>query len=174
MLTKNNWLSYLHTNIAKMLQKCQYKSHPKKKELNAQALLKYTTFISIFSEKKLVSATIFSLWYKCLNFIDIIDNANYCNDTWKTLPSKKSQKRKSVMRKSTKNRKENVEISNNQEMSLQYTYISEGNHCGNSLRLGKWTQVKMVENVHSTRFKREFCKPASKSDSRTTPEKGLV
>ena len=32
----------------------------------------------------------------------------------------------------------------------------------------------MVENVHSTRFKREFCKPATKSDSKTTPEKGLV
>ena len=28
-----------------------------------------------------------------------------------------------------------VEISNNQEMSLQYTYISEGKHWGNSLRL---------------------------------------
>ena len=32
----------------------------------------------------------------------------------------------------------------------------------------------MLENVHSTRFKREFCKPATKSDSKTTPEKGLV
>ena len=31
----------------------------------------------------------------------------------------------------------------------------------------------MVENVHSTRIKREFCKPETKSDSNTTPEKGL-
>ena len=39
------------------------------------------------------------------------------------------------MRKSTKNRKENVKMSNNQEMSLQYTYIYEGKHWGNSPRL---------------------------------------
>ena len=39
---------------------------------------------------------------------------------------------------------------------------------------GKSTQVGMVENVHSIRIKREFCKPATKSDSYTTPEKGLV
>ena len=32
----------------------------------------------------------------------------------------------------------------------------------------------MVENMHSTRFKREFCKPVTKSDRKTTPEKGLV
>ena len=32
----------------------------------------------------------------------------------------------------------------------------------------------MVENVHSTRIKREFCKPETKSDSNTTPEKGLA
>ena len=36
---------------------------------------------------------------------------------------------------------------------------------------GKLTQVGMVENVHSTRIKREYCKPAIKSDSNTTPEK---
>ena len=53
----------------------------------------------------------------------------------KTLPSKKSQNRKTIVRKVPKNRKENVEMSNNQEMSLQYTYISEGKHWGNSLRL---------------------------------------
>ena len=34
-----------------MLQKLQCKSHLKKKEFNVQALLKYTTFISKFSEK---------------------------------------------------------------------------------------------------------------------------
>ena len=39
---------------------------------------------------------------------------------------------------------------------------------------GKVTQVGMVENVHSTRIQRQFCKPATKSDSNTTPEKGLV
>ena len=39
---------------------------------------------------------------------------------------------------------------------------------------GKWTQVGIVENVNSTRFKREFCKPVTESDSKTTPEKGLV
>ena len=39
---------------------------------------------------------------------------------------------------------------------------------------GKWTQVGIVENVHSTRFKRKFCKPVTESDSKTTPEKGLV
>ena len=36
------------------------------------------------------------------------------------------------------------------------------------------TQEVMIENVHSTRIKREFCKPATKSVSNTTPEKGLV
>ena len=45
-----NWLSYLHTKTAKMLQTWQYKSHPKN-EFNAHAILKYTTFISKFSEK---------------------------------------------------------------------------------------------------------------------------
>ena len=32
----------------------------------------------------------------------------------------------------------------------------------------------MVENVHSTQFIREFCKPATKSDSKTTPGNGLA
>ena len=32
----------------------------------------------------------------------------------------------------------------------------------------------MIENIHSTRFKREICKPVTESDSKTTPEKGLV
>ena len=35
---------------------------------------------------------------------------------------------------------------------------------------GKLTQVGMVENMH----KREFCKPATESDSNTAHEKGLV
>ena len=39
------------------------------------------------------------------------------------------------MRKVPKTRKENVKMSNNQEMSLQYTYIYEGKHQGNSSRL---------------------------------------
>ena len=39
---------------------------------------------------------------------------------------------------------------------------------------GKLTEVGMVENVYSTRIKREFCKPETKIDSKTTPEKGLV
>ena len=39
---------------------------------------------------------------------------------------------------------------------------------------GRLTQVGMKENVHSTRIKREFCTPATKSDSNTTHEKGLV
>ena len=39
---------------------------------------------------------------------------------------------------------------------------------------GKLTQVGMVENVHSTRINREFCKPTTKSYSNTTPKKGLV
>ena len=39
---------------------------------------------------------------------------------------------------------------------------------------GKLAQVGMVENVHSTRMKREFCKPAIKSDRNTTPEKNFV
>ena len=39
------------------------------------------------------------------------------------------------MKKVPKNRKENVKMSNNQEMSLQYTYIYEGKHWGNSPRL---------------------------------------
>ena len=36
---------------------------------------------------------------------------------------------------------------------------------------GKRTEVGMVENVHVTRIKRAFCKPATKSDSNTTPKK---
>ena len=51
----------------------------------------------------------------------------------KTLPSNKSQNRV-CYEKSTKDRKENVKMSNNQ-MSLQYTYIYEGKHWGNSPRL---------------------------------------
>ena len=39
---------------------------------------------------------------------------------------------------------------------------------------GKLTQVGMVENVHSTRIKGEFYKPTTTSDSKTTPEKGLI
>ena len=54
----------------------------------------------------------------------------------KTLHSNKSQKKKIVCyEKSTKTRKENVKMSNNQEMSLQYTYIYEGKHWGKSPRL---------------------------------------
>ena len=49
-----NWLSYLHTNTAQMLQTWQYNfKSSKEKEFNAQAILKYTTFISKFSEKKI-------------------------------------------------------------------------------------------------------------------------
>ena len=57
-------------------------------------------------------------------------------------------------------------------MSLQYTFISEGKRWGNTF---PWqlTQEGKVENVHSTRIKREFCKPAAKSYSNMTPEKGL-
>ena len=80
----------------------------------------------------MASATIFSLWYKCLNFIDIIVNANsYCNDTWKNI-TKQQITKKVCFEKRIKNRKENVEMSNTQEMSLQYTYISEGKYWGNS------------------------------------------
>ena len=39
---------------------------------------------------------------------------------------------------------------------------------------GELTQVGMVQKVHSTRIKREFCKPATKSDSNATPENRLV
>ena len=77
------------------------------------------------------------------------------------------------MRKVPKNRKENVKMSNNKEMSLQHTYIYEGKHRKLNPP-GKWTQEWMVENMHSTRFKHEFCKPVTESDSKTTPEKGLV
>ena len=65
-----------------MLQKWQYKSHPKKK--NSMHRLYWNIQFSFQNfPKKLASATIFSLWYICLNFIDIIVNANYYNDTWK-------------------------------------------------------------------------------------------
>ena len=94
---------------------------------------------------------------------------------WKNTTKQQITKKIACSEKITENRKENVKMSNNQEMSLQYTYIlvSEGKHRGNSPRLAR-TQVGMVENVHSTRFKREFCKSATKSDSKTTPEKGLM
>ena len=64
---KINWFSYLHTKTAKMLQKWQYKSHPKKK--NSMHRL-YWNIQYLFQNfrKKMASATIFSLWYKCLKF----------------------------------------------------------------------------------------------------------
>ena len=46
----------------------------------------------------MASATIFSLWYKCLNFIDIIFNANYCNDTWKKNYQATNHKIESLLR----------------------------------------------------------------------------
>ena len=53
----------------------------------------------------------------------------------KNITKQQITKLKVCYEKSTKNRKENVKMSNNQEMSLQYTYISEGKHLGNSPRL---------------------------------------
>ena len=83
-LQKINWLSYLHTKRAKLLQKWQYKSHQKKKSIHRLNWNIQHSFQNF--PKKMASATIFSLWYKCLNFIDIIVNANsYCNDTWKNI-----------------------------------------------------------------------------------------
>ena len=54
----------------------------------------------------MASATFFSLWYKCLNFIDFIVNANYCNDTWKNTTKQQITKKRVYYEKSTKNRKE--------------------------------------------------------------------
>ena len=76
-----------------MLQTWQYKSHPKKKEFNAQAILKYTTFISKFSEKNgrvrqffhCDTNTYISLILLLMQIIVIIHG--------KTLPSNKSQNR---------------------------------------------------------------------------------
>ena len=77
-----------------MLQTWQYKSHPKKKKFNAQAILKYTTFISKFSEKKIDECdnffhfdtnTYISLILLLMQIIVIIRG--------KTLPSNKSQNR---------------------------------------------------------------------------------
>ena len=53
----------------------------------------------------------------------------------KNITKQQITKYKVCYEKSTKNSKENVEMSNNQETTLQYTYISEGKHWGNSLRL---------------------------------------
>ena len=53
----------------------------------------------------------------------------------KNITKQQITKLKVCYEKSIKNSKENVEMSNNQEISLQYTYISEGKHWGNSLRL---------------------------------------
>ena len=53
----------------------------------------------------------------------------------KNITKQKITKQKVCYEKSTKNRKENVERSNNQEMPLQYTSISEGKHWGISPRL---------------------------------------
>ena len=39
---------------------------------------------------------------------------------------------------------------------------------------GKIAQEGIVENMHSTRIKRDFCKLATKTDSNTTHEKGVV
>ena len=77
-----NWLSYLHTNTAQMLQTWQYKSHPKKKNsmhrLNWNIQHSFQNFL-----KKIDECDNFSLWYKYLHFIDFIVNANYCNYSWK-------------------------------------------------------------------------------------------
>ena len=54
---------------------------------------------------------------------------------WKNTTKQQITKKIACSENWTKNRKENVKISNNQEMSLQYTYISEGKHWGNSPRL---------------------------------------
>ena len=98
-------------------------------------MLKYATFISKFSEKYCRVRQFFSLWYKYLHFIDFIVNANYCNYSWKNTTKQQITKKMVCYEKSIKNRKENVKMSNNQEMSLQYTYIYEGIHWGNSPRL---------------------------------------
>ena len=91
----------------------------------------------------------------------------------KTLPSNKSQNRMSVMRKVPKT----VRKCKNEQQKRKCP-------CSTPLYLkvnveemhspSKVAQVGMVENVHSTRIKRVFYKPATKSDSNTTPEKGLV
>ena len=54
---------------------------------------------------------------------------------WKNTTKQQITNKISCSEKRTKNRKENVKMSNNQEMSLQYTYISEGKHRGNSPRM---------------------------------------
>ena len=130
-----NWLSYLHTKTAQMLQTWQYKSHPKKKNSMHRLYWNIQHSFQNFPKKKLTSATIFSLWYKYLHFIDFIVNANYCNYSWKNTAKQQITKYMVCYEKSTKNRKENVKLSNNQEMSLQYAYIYEGKHWGNSPRL---------------------------------------
>ena len=81
-LQTNHWLSFLHTKTAKMLQTWQYKSHQKKKNSIHRLYCNIQHSFQNFP-KKMASATIFSLCYKCLNFIDFIVNANYCNDTLK-------------------------------------------------------------------------------------------
>ena len=54
---------------------------------------------------------------------------------WKKTTKQQITKKIARSDKRTKNRKENVKMSNNQEMSLQNTYVSEGKHWGNSPRL---------------------------------------
>ena len=54
---------------------------------------------------------------------------------WKNTTKQQITKNIACSEKRTKNRKENAKTSNNKEMSLQCTYISEGTHWGNSLRL---------------------------------------
>ena len=54
---------------------------------------------------------------------------------WKNATKQQITKEIACSEKRTKNRKENENMSNNQEMSLQYTYIFEGKHRGNSPRL---------------------------------------
>ena len=47
---------------------------------------------------------------------------------WKNTTKQQITKKIACSEKRTKNRKENVKMSNNQEMSLQCTYISECKH----------------------------------------------
>ena len=47
---------------------------------------------------------------------------------WKNTTKQQITNKIACSEKRTKTRKENEKMSNNQEMSLQYTYISEGKH----------------------------------------------
>ena len=80
-----------------------------------------TGFLVIYN----INFNIFRKVSECDNFFIVIQipliffNANNCNNMWKNTTKQQITKKIACSEKRPQNRKENVQMSNNQEMSLQ-------------------------------------------------------